>query len=135
MLVFYYQSLNQGETAIIFFMLNYLYKRCLTALVVVLGVSTLVFLLIHIVPGDPIEAMLGETAQVADTEALRNALGLNLPLHRQWWNFMSQLIHFDLGTSLYSKREISDLLAERIPPTLLLALTRFSTMLVKKDNH
>ena len=104
-------------------MSNYLYKRFLTALVVILGVSTLVFLLIHIVPGDPIETMLGETAQVADTEALRNALGLNLPLYQQWWNFMSQLIHLDLGTSLYSKREISDLLAERIPPTLILALT------------
>ena len=103
-------------------MFNYLYKRFLTALAVVLGVSTLVFLLIHIVPGDPIEAMLGETAQVADTEALREALGLNLPLYQQWWDFMSQLIHFDLGTSLYSKREITGLLAERIPPTLILAL-------------
>jgi peptide/nickel transport system permease protein len=104
-------------------MLNYLCKRCLTALVVVLGVSTLVFLLIHIVPGDPVEAMLGETAQVADTEALRTALGLNLPLYQQWWHFMGQLMQLDLGTSLYSKREIADLLAERIPPTLILALT------------
>ena len=104
-------------------MLNYFYKRFITALIVILGVSTLVFLLIHIVPGDPIETMLGETAQVADKEALRNALGLDLPLYQQWFNFMSQLIHFDLGTSLYSKREITGLLAERIPPTLILAIT------------
>ena len=104
-------------------MLNYFYKRFFTALVVILGVSTLVFLLIHIVPGDPVEAMLGETAQIADKEALRNALGLDLPLYQQWFNFMSQLIHFDLGTSLYSKREIAGLLAERIPPTLILAIT------------
>lgn len=102
-------------------MLNYLYRRCITAIIVVLGVSTLVFLLIHIVPGDPVEVMLGESARVADKEVLRTALGLNLPLHQQWLNFMERLVHLDLGTSLYSKREITDLLAERIPPTLLLA--------------
>jgi peptide/nickel transport system permease protein len=102
-------------------MLNYLYARCITAIIVIFGVSTLVFLLIHIVPGDPVEVMLGETAQLADTEALRTALGLHLPLHQQWLNFMSQLFSLDLGTSIYSKREISSLLAERIPPTALLA--------------
>ncbi len=102
-------------------MLNYLYVRCITAVIVIFGVSTLVFLLIHIVPGDPVEVMLGETAQFADTEALRTALGLHLPLHQQWLNFMSQLFTLDPGTSIYSKREISSILAERIPPTVLLA--------------
>jgi len=102
-------------------MLNYLFARCITAIFVIFGVSTLVFMLIHIVPGDPIEVMLGETAQFADTEALRTALGLHLPLHQQWLNFMSQLFTLDLGTSLYSKREITALLAERIPPTVILA--------------
>lgn len=104
-------------------MLNYLYRRCISATIVILGVTTLVFLLIHIVPGDPVEAMLGESAQFADKEALRTALGLNEPLHLQWLNFMARLVHFDLGSSLYSRREISGLLAERIPPTLLLACT------------
>lgn len=102
-------------------MLNYLYRRCITAVIVVLGVATLVFMLIHIVPGDPVEVMLGETAQFADTEALRTALGLNQPLYLQWLDFMARLSRFDLGTSLYSKREITGLLAERIPPTALLA--------------
>jgi peptide/nickel transport system permease protein len=102
-------------------MLNYLFARCITAIIVIFGVSTLVFLLIHIVPGDPVEVMLGETAQFADTEALRIALGLHLPLHQQWLNFMSQLFTLDLGTSLYSKREITALLAERIPSTVILA--------------
>jgi peptide/nickel transport system permease protein len=103
-------------------MLKYIYIRCLTAIVVVIGVSTFVFLLIHIVPGDPVEVMLGESARIADTIALRDALGLNMPLHQQWWNFMSQLTQLDLGTSLYSKREITGLMAERIPPTIILAL-------------
>lgn len=107
-------------------MLNYLYLRLVTALLVVLGVSTLVFLLIHAVPGDPVEVMLGETAQAADTEALRNALGLNLPLHQQWLDFMSRLLTFDLGISLHSKREIASLLLERLPPTLMLACASLS---------
>ena len=93
----------------------------MTALIVVLGVTTLVFLLIHIVPGDPIEVMLGETAQPTDVEALRNALGLNLPLHVQWWHFMAHLGALDLGTSLHSHQDIALLLRERIPATLTLA--------------
>lgn len=52
---------------------------------VLIGISTLVFLLIHLVPGDPVEVMLGETARPADREALRHALGLDLPVLQQWW--------------------------------------------------
>ena len=102
-------------------MLNYLFVRCTTAIVVILGVTSLVFLLIHMVPGDPVEVMLGESAQYADAEALREALGLHLPLYAQWQNFILQIARLDLGTSLYSQREISTLLAERIPATLLLS--------------
>lgn len=103
-------------------MLAYLYKRLLAACIVVIGVSTLVFLLIHLVPGDPVEVMLGENAQIADTEALRRSLGLDQPLFQQWLDFMSKLLHLDLGTSLYSKRDITIILLERIPVTVTLAL-------------
>jgi len=102
-------------------MLNYLYARCISAIIVILGVSTIVFLLIHIVPGDPVEVMLGEAAQLADREELRSALGLDQPLLQQWIKYMYQVLHLDLGTSLYSKREIYSILAERIPATLVLA--------------
>lgn len=105
------------------YMLKYLSIRCVTALIVILGVATLVFMLIHIVPGDPVEVMLGESAQPADAEALRNALGLNLPLYQQWLNFMSHLGTLDLGTSLHTQRAITSLLWERMPATLLLACT------------
>ena len=103
-------------------MLSYLYTRLISAVIVVIGVSTVVFLLIHIVPGDPIEVMLGESAQLADREALRDILGLNLPLWQQWLNYMDQLMHLDLGVSLHSKRVVSDILLERIPATLILAV-------------
>jgi len=111
-------------------MLNYLYSRCATAAIVILGVSTIVFLLIHIVPGDPVEVMLGETAQLADREALKSALGLDRPLWQQWLMYMQQLSQLDLGTSLYSRREISSVLAERIPATLLLACAGIITAII-----
>ncbi|RKZ50086.1 MAG: glutathione ABC transporter permease GsiC [Gammaproteobacteria bacterium] len=104
-------------------MLNYLGARLITALIVVFGVMTIVFMLIHIVPGDPVEVMLGESAQAADREALRETLGLNLPLSTQWVNYINGLIHLDLGTSLHTKRPVIDVLTERIPATSLLAGT------------
>ena len=111
-------------------MLNYLYTRLAAAVVVILGVSTMVFLLIHIVPGDPVEVMLGEAAQAADREALRSALGLDRPVWAQWLGYMSQLARFDLGTSLYSGREIAGILAERLPATLILAAAGIITALL-----
>lgn len=101
---------------------NYLLKRFLSAFLVLFGVVTLVFLLMHIVPGDPIEVMLGESAQPADRQALRQALGLDLPLLQQWWQYLHGVIQFDLGESLHSRQSVSELLAERIPATLQLSI-------------
>ena len=103
-------------------MLNFLVSRLISAIVVVLGVSCLVFLLIHLVPGDPIEVMLGESSQPADRELLRHTLGLDLPLYIQFQHYFEGLLHLDLGASLHSKRPIVDMLSERIPATLELAL-------------
>ena len=111
-------------------MLNYLGARLFTALIVVFGVMTIVFMLIHIVPGDPVEVMLGESAQAADREALRETLGLNLPLLTQWVNYTNGLLHLDLGTSLHSKRPVIDVLTERIPATSLLAGTSILIALI-----
>jgi len=102
-------------------MLNYLASRLISAVFVVLGVSCLVFLLIHFVPGDPVEMMLGESARPADREALRAALGLDLPVLTQLGNYLTGLLTFDLGQSIHYRLPISDLLAERIPATAQLA--------------
>lgn len=103
-------------------MISFLAARLSSALVVVLGVACLVFLLIHLVPGDPVEVMLGESARASDREALRHALGLDQPLLTQLANYLESLLHLDLGQSLYSKRAITDILAERLPATAVLAL-------------
>ncbi|MDX1812047.1 MAG: ABC transporter permease, partial [Gammaproteobacteria bacterium] len=103
-------------------MLNYLASRLFSALFVILGVSCLVFLLIHLVPGDPVELMLGESARPADREALRIALGLDQPVLTQLGHYLANLIHFDLGQSIHQRQPISDLLSDRIPATVQLAL-------------
>ncbi|ADE15921.1 binding-protein-dependent transport systems inner membrane component [Nitrosococcus halophilus Nc 4] len=100
----------------------FLLSRLLSAMVVVLGVACLVFLLIHLIPGDPVEVILGEGAQPADREALRQALGLDRPLLVQLGQFLQGLAQFNLGTSLYSQRPVVELLAERLPATAELAL-------------
>ncbi len=105
----------------------YLLRRLLLALPVVLGVATLVFLLIHMIPGDPVEIMLGETARTADREALREALGLDRPIHVQYASFLSGLCSGDLGVSLQQRRPVTALIREHYPATLQLT---FAAMLI-----
>ena len=102
--------------------MKFLLSRLASALIVVMGVSALVFLFLYMVPGDPVEVMLGESAQPADREALRRALGLDQPLLTQMGNYYNNLLHLNLGNSLYSQRPISEMLLERMPATVELAL-------------
>jgi peptide/nickel transport system permease protein len=102
-------------------MLSYLAQRLAGAVLVVFGVISIVFLLIHLIPGDPVEIMLGEAASSTDREALRVALGLDQPVLLQFTHYLHGLLQFDLGASLQSRRPVTDLLQERLPATLLLA--------------
>ncbi|NIR60313.1 MAG: ABC transporter permease [Gammaproteobacteria bacterium] len=104
--------------------------RLASAVVVVLGVVCLVFLLVHLVPGDPVELMLGEGAQGADREALRHALDLDKPVWRQLVDYLGGLARGDLGSSLYSRRPVGAVLAERLPPTVELAVAGLAVALV-----
>ncbi|VAW81710.1 ABC transporter, permease protein 1 (cluster 5, nickel/peptides/opines) [hydrothermal vent metagenome] len=99
----------------------YLFSRLLTAVWVMFGVASLVFFMLHWVPGDPVEVMLGESAASADREALRQALGLNRPVIEQWGLFLTHALHWDLGQSLYYQQPVSTLLAGRFGATLELA--------------
>lgn len=97
-------------------------KRLLAVLPVVFGVLLLTFLLVHLVPGDPVEVMLGESATSADRNVLRAELGLDQPLPAQFLTYLSNLAQGDFGRSIHSQVPISELLAERIPATARLAL-------------
>lgn len=97
-------------------------QRTLRFFTVICGVLLLTFLLIHLVPGDPVEVMLGESASSADREGLRAELGLNQPLLQQFGTYLDRLAHGDFGHSIHSKVAIADLIAFRYPATLKLAL-------------
>lgn len=110
--------------------MDYLVPRLLSALITVAGVAVLVFLLIHLIPGDPVERMLGESARPADREALRAALGLDVPLPRQLLDYAAGLLRGDLGSSLVSDRPVAILIGERVPATLELAAAALAIALL-----
>lgn len=97
-------------------------SRIFSFCTVIFGVLLLTFLLIHLVPGDPVEVMLGESASMADRAALRADLGLNQPLVQQFGNYLSKLAHGDLGQSIHTKTPIIELIKTRYPATLKLAV-------------
>jgi ABC-type dipeptide/oligopeptide/nickel transport system permease component len=85
------------------------------------AVASLVFALVHLVPGDPVDVMLGESASPADRQAMRMALGLERPLPVQWLDYLASVARGDLGRSLYSGEPVAAVLAARLPFTLMLA--------------
>lgn len=97
-------------------------RRLISFCTVVFGVLSLTFLLIHLVPGDPVEVMLGESASLADRDVLRAELGLNQSVSSQFGSYLSRLAHADFGVSIHSKTPIIDLIKTRYPATLKLAL-------------
>ena len=103
-------------------MVRYLIRRILLTIPVLLGVATLVFSLIHLVPGDPAQSMLGESASASDVADLRARLGLDRPFWEQYLRFMSGLVRGDLGTSFRTSQPVLSSIWERVPATVELAL-------------
>ena len=102
-------------------MVRYLFKRFLLTLPALWLVLTLVFLMIHIVPGDPVEQMLGEGAAPGQLTQLRHVLGLDLPLHTEYGHYLWQLGRGDLGQSFKFQAPVRQIIFERYPATLQLA--------------
>jgi peptide/nickel transport system permease protein len=102
----------------------------LDTLIVLFGVSTLVFLLLSLVPGDPVDVVLGESARPADRAAMRTALGLDRPLYERWGLFYVKLAQGDLGESLVRRQPVAQLIGERLPATLQLAAAAFVLVLL-----
>jgi len=96
-------------------------SRILQAVPTLLGVATLVFLLLHLVPGDPVDALLGEMALATDREALRHAMHLDEPLAAQYIHFLAGLFSGNWGESLMDGRPVLALILERLPATAELA--------------
>jgi len=103
-------------------MAAYLVRRLLLTIPVLLGVATLVFALIHLVPGDPAQAMLGEGASLEEVQRLRTSLGLDRPLLAQYTGFLGGLVRGDLGTSFRYNTPVTQQITSRLGNTAKLAL-------------
>jgi peptide/nickel transport system permease protein len=111
-------------------MLKYIGIRLLYTIPVIWLVVSVVFLLIHIVPGDPIQQMLGEGVTGADVQAMRHAYGLDLPLGRQYLNYWRGALRGDLGRSVRYDQSVSKLVLERYPATVTLTATALAVALL-----
>jgi ABC-type dipeptide/oligopeptide/nickel transport system permease component len=103
-------------------MLAYFLRRVLLTVPVLFGIATLVFALVHLVPGDPAVSMLGEGATGEDVAALRARLGLDEPLPAQYWAFLKGAVRADLGRSFRSNQPVTTEIFTRIPRTMELAI-------------
>ncbi len=104
-------------------MIAYIANRLALSAVVVGGVSILVFLMLHLVPGDPVAVMLSEQSSAQDARTLRHELGLDQPLYVQYGLYIDRIVHGDLGRSIRLRRPVSELIADRFPNTLQLAVS------------
>jgi peptide/nickel transport system permease protein len=109
---------------------RYFRRRLLHALPVAFGVVTVVFFLLHLLPGDPVEIMLGESAVPALKEELRRELHLDRPVLVRYGEFLAGLPRGDLGTSFRSREPVAREIARRFPATLLLASTSIAVALL-----
>jgi peptide/nickel transport system permease protein len=105
-------------------------RRLLLTIPVLVGVATLVFSLIHLVPGDPVQAMLGESASPQDVAQLRTKLGLDRPLYVQYVTFVGGLVAGDLGTSLRTSQPVTRVILERMPATVELAVAAMAVAIL-----
>jgi ABC-type dipeptide/oligopeptide/nickel transport system permease component len=103
-------------------MLRYIATRLLYMVPVLWLVVSVVFLLIHLVPGDPIQQMLGENASAADIQATRHAYGLDVPVAQQYFNYWKRVLRGDLGRSMRFDRPVGQVIAQRYPSTLELTV-------------
>ena len=107
-------------------MWKYILKRLLSLIPVLLGITLLVFGLLHLIPGDPAVVLLGERATPEQVEALRQRLGLNQPLPLQYLAFLANIARFDFGTSILSGIPIIDEISDRWPATFELSVAAMS---------
>lgn len=103
-------------------MSGYILRRCLAVIPVMLLVAVFVFLLLRLTPGDPAAIIAGDMATPAQLERIREAMGLNDPIHVQFLTWIGQLLRGDLGVSLISNTPVSAMVADRIGPTLSIAV-------------
>jgi peptide/nickel transport system permease protein len=103
-------------------MLNYLIKRLLSTIPVLIGISLLLFFMLRMLPGDPAQVLAGQMATPQEIENIRRQLGLDRPIYQQYLTYLSRLARFDLGRSARTQNPVTEEIWARLPNTLLLAV-------------
>lgn len=103
-------------------MLQYIVQRLFSLVVILIGVSILVFLLVKLTPGDPVRLMLGENVTEAEVARLNRVYGFDRPLPVQYWLWATRAVQGDLGVSIRQRVPVTQLILERIPATIELAI-------------
>jgi peptide/nickel transport system permease protein/oligopeptide transport system permease protein len=103
-------------------MLNYLIKRLISTVPVLIGISLLLFFMLRMLPGDPAQVLAGQMATPEEIENIRHQLGLDRPIHEQYAVYLSHLARLDLGRSARTQNPVIDEIWARLPNTLLLAV-------------
>ena len=113
-------------------MTSYIIRRLLDLLIVLFGVSLLVFLMLRFIPGDAVEIMLGANTDISPERvaALRSRLGLDLALHEQYLQWLGGVVRGDFGTSIWTGQPVADEIAARLPVTLELTLLSLAVALI-----
>ena len=101
-------------------MLRYVTGRFAQALLILLGISLVTYVLLYLVPADPVRQIAGRSATPETVESIRRQLGLDLPLWQQYLRYLGNLLQGDIGRSYIQKTEVAELIASRLPATLLL---------------
>lgn len=111
-------------------MLKYIFKRILGLIPLLIVVSFLVFMFVHLIPGDPARLMAGKDATIEEVETVRKSLNLDKPLMEQYFVYLKDMLRGDFGNSIKSGAPVSELIGERIMPTLGLTFLSISWALV-----
>lgn len=102
-------------------MRRYVIARLLMTIPTLLGISVLIFSILHLIPGDPVMILAQQSSGVIDMDLIREQLGLDLPLPTQYWRFLTKALHGDLGQAIFIRRPVTRLIMDQLPYTVRLA--------------
>jgi peptide/nickel transport system permease protein len=107
-------------------MFNFIVKRLLSMVPVLIGISLLLFFMLRMLPGDPAQVLAGQMASAEEIETIRRQLGLDRPIHEQYLSYLNRLAHLDLGRSARTQNPVIEEVWARLPNTMLLAVAAIS---------
>ena len=110
-------------------MVAHILRRLMEAMLILIGITMITYILLYLVPADPVRQIAGRSATSETVENIRRQLGLHLPVYHQYWNYFTALIQGDFGRSYIQKTEVAELIRSRLPASLLLMVAAIAAEL------